>query len=537
MISKESRAKQVLVNTISGVGGFAANSVIGLALTPFFLYRLGFEAYGFWIVLSTAINYIGLMDLGIETTFIKYVAEYGATGQAQRMRQVVTFGVAFYCLLGVVFAPIAYAIAPVLTGWMKVSPKLAILAPQLFGAIALAFFLQSAAGVIGSLIGGIGYLRHVNAVNVLSRLCFAAAAVALLAYNFSVEGLVLATFVQIAVSAIAFYIVARRLTGGVFCDPRLLEFDVIKKLFKLGGWIQVTNFASTFTMETNRLIIAVFVQTSAVATYEIANKLTRTMRSVPFNFVVALLPAVSAMDALEGSESFNRVYVRAARYLNAATVYLVGFVMAAVDPICRLWLGHVYPAVSVAVLFLGFTFIIVNLTAIGTCMLRAIGQPRYEAYYFVCFAVATIGAMLAFVPSYGFNGVLAGMLAGAIVSTAYFLRLFHRLRGLAFMPAFFSWFLRIAGAGTAAIAGVYFLSNALHAGVFTTRAGAALEVVLLGTAYTAVYAVLLLALRFLEPADVETLSRLLPARARSSAARILSAGMRQLNRSSARLRA
>lgn len=523
MLKKESHTKQVLLNTIAGLGGFAGSAVIGLALTPYLIHRLGFETYGFWIVLSTAINYIGLMDLGVSTTFIKYVAEYAATGQWQRVRAVITFGVLFYCGLAVVSAPIAFAVAPIVAGWMKVSPYLASEAPYFFAAIAVTFFLTQASGVVGSLLGGIGYLRHVNVVNFAARLCFAVAAIASLWYGLSINGLILATFAQIAVASLAFYVVGRRMAGGVFCSPRSLEWDVVKKLFKLGGWIQITNLASTITMETNRLIIAVFVQTSAVTTYEIANKLTRTMRSVPFNFVVALLPAVSAMDAVDAGQRFNRVYVRAARYLNAATLYLVGFVMVAAEPLCKLWLGTTYPEVTVSVLFLGCAFIVVNYTAIGTCMLRAIGQPKYEAYYFICFAVATIAAMMGLVPAYKLTGVLAGMLAGSIVSSAYFLWLFHRLRRLDAWTGFFSWFLQITAAGAGAMAATYAVSTRLHAHAFATRGGAAIETVVLGVAYTVVYVMLLAATKFFETSDAQMLARVMPAGIRVMARSILPA--------------
>jgi O-antigen/teichoic acid export membrane protein len=507
VLGKESHAKQVLINTLSGVGGFAATALVGLAITPYLIYRLGFESYGFWIVLSTAINYVGLVDGGINTTFIKYVAEYAATSQWQRVRQVITFGVLFYCALALAFAPLAYTIAPLLAKWMKVSPHLAGSAPLYFAAIAMTYFLTNAAGVIGSLTGGIGYLRLVNAVNVMSRIAFAGAAAAFTAYGYGIGGLLLATAVQIAVNTVLLYVIGRRLTGGVFTSFFRLEWKIIKQLFQLGGWIQVTNLASTITMETNRLIIAVFIQTSAVTTYEIANKLTRTMRSVPFNFVVALLPAVSAIDAIDGGESFNRIYTRAARYVTAATMALVGFVMVSVVPISRFWLGTVYQDVNVAVIFLGCAFIVVNLTAVGTCMLRAVGQAKYEAYYFACFAAATIASMFALVPQYRLEGVLAGMLLGAAISTAYFLVLFHRLRDIPAWAGFWSWFLQTSLAGGVAAAAAWYLETGLRSQVFESRLGALFETAIVGMAFASVFAFVLIASRFFDPTDQERLAR------------------------------
>lgn len=516
MSSRVGHAKQVFFNTLAGLCGSAGTALIGLALTPFLIYSLGFEAYGFWIVLSTVVNYVGLADFGLESTFIKYTAEYAATGQHDRVRQVTTFGVLFYIALSLLMAPFALLLAPYLVSWMKVSPHLASQGPVLFAWIIVAYFLQSAGGVIGSVLAGTGALRLVSLTTFISRGGYAIAAVVLCLRGFGVLGLLLATFVQIGIAAILCYYLARQRMGAIFISPLRIEPGVMKKLFKLGGWIQLTNLASTITMETNRLIISIFVQTSAVTLFEVANRLTRTVRSFPFSFLVALLPAVSAIDATANDDTvFDRVYVRATRYLNLTTILLLGFVIGAAEPITRAWLGHTYPQLFAMIAVLGAGYIVSNVSQVGTTMLRATGLPKYEAYLTILSAAAGIATMFYFVPRFGALGVAFAMLVGSISGTLYFLWVFHRLRGLPLMAGFFGWYGKLLVCGCAATLSILLALPSIHTGLFASRTGAILAILIDGALYVSVFTCALLIVRFFTAQDSASVRRFLPARARS----------------------
>ncbi len=154
---------------------------------------------------------------------------------------------------------------------------------------------------------------------------------------------------------------------------------------------------------------------------------------------MALLPAVSARSAASGDARFNDTYVRASRYVNFATLFLVGFTIAAGRPICYLWVGTDYPGMGTIVALVGLSFILINATMVGTTMLRAVALARFEAYYYLVWTITSIALMLLLVPFFGMLGVLWGMAGGAAAGTVYFLLLFHRLRDLKAWEGFFSW--------------------------------------------------------------------------------------------------
>lgn len=509
MQRKHHSAKQVFLNTFAGLASNGGSALVGLIVTPLLIAKLGVEQFGFWAVVTAMVNYAGLLDGGLNSTFMKYVAEYAARNEPARIRQVTTFGTAFYVVLGLLVAPIAAVVSPYAIGLMHLDPALARRGPLIFGYVVLALFLTSAAGAIASVLSGFGKLRTVWTSNFLSRTVFSIVALIACTLGFGLDGMVFATFAQLAVFAIVTYVAARRMFGPLFCPPWQWERSVIVSLFKLGGWVQVTNTCSTIVVESNRFIISAFVSTSVVTYFEVASRLTRAARSLPFNFIVALLPAVSARNASLPDDRFNETYVRASRYVNFATLFLVGFIIAAGTPISYLWIGTVYPGIGVICAYVGLSFIFINATMVGTTMLRAVALARYEAYYYMVWTVASIALMIATVPFFGLMGVLAGMTGGAAIGTVYFLRVLHRLRGLDVRSGLLSWALPLCGIAAASIAGTAFAAARL-APYFHGRLQCALEVLILGTLYVVLFAAGTFAARFFGAEDWEIARRVLP---------------------------
>ncbi len=346
--------------------------------------------------------------------------------------------------------------------------------------------------------------------NFFSRTVFSIVAVGLCYFGFGLTGMVLATFAQLAVFALLTGVAARRRFGSLFIAPWRWERSVIRNLFALGGWIQLTNACSTIVVESNRFIISAFVSTSAVTYFEVASRLTRVARSIPFNFIVALLPAVSARNAALPDDEFNATYVRASRYVNYATIFLVGFIIAAGKVLSFAWIGTIYPHIGLIVLLVGLSFIFINVTMVGTTMLRAIALAKYETYYYAVWTAASIALMMATVPFFGMNGVLGGMVGGAAIGAAYFLTLLHRLRDLPAWQSFFAWALPLAAVGSIAIGVTAAVANLL--GVHGSRIAACGTLVELLAVYCVVFAAGTFACRFFNGSDVALLGRILPPR-------------------------
>src|SRR4051794_18175546 len=69
-------SKKLVTNTFFNLIGRCWSFLVVLLLTPYILAHLEVRDFGTWVVLSIFINSFNLFDLGLGSSFIKFIAEY-----------------------------------------------------------------------------------------------------------------------------------------------------------------------------------------------------------------------------------------------------------------------------------------------------------------------------------------------------------------------------------------------------------------------------------------------------------------------------
>jgi O-antigen/teichoic acid export membrane protein len=72
-------ARSVLSNWLATV----ATLGVGFFLAPFIVHRLGNVAYGVWVLAISSINYLGILDLGMASSVVRFVSKGHATKDHQ----------------------------------------------------------------------------------------------------------------------------------------------------------------------------------------------------------------------------------------------------------------------------------------------------------------------------------------------------------------------------------------------------------------------------------------------------------------------
>ena len=72
---------KIVRNTLMNSVSFAVLFISNLFLLPFIVHSLGKEYYGgIWVIIGTLTAYLGLLDLGTGTAFVKFISEYYTKG-------------------------------------------------------------------------------------------------------------------------------------------------------------------------------------------------------------------------------------------------------------------------------------------------------------------------------------------------------------------------------------------------------------------------------------------------------------------------
>ena len=68
----------LLLNVLTNYVAKIATLATGFVMTPFMLHRLGADQFGLWVLVASVVAYGGLLDFGLSSAVVKYVARYRA---------------------------------------------------------------------------------------------------------------------------------------------------------------------------------------------------------------------------------------------------------------------------------------------------------------------------------------------------------------------------------------------------------------------------------------------------------------------------
>jgi O-antigen/teichoic acid export membrane protein len=91
---------QALKNVGSNWFGAISTILVGIFLSPFILHRLCDEVFGLWALIFSVSGYFGVFDFGVRTSIVKYVAEFEATGDRDRLNKIIDVSFATYTCNG-----------------------------------------------------------------------------------------------------------------------------------------------------------------------------------------------------------------------------------------------------------------------------------------------------------------------------------------------------------------------------------------------------------------------------------------------------
>ena len=100
--------RSLTINAISNWLSFGLNILISFLLTPFIIKYLNIAGYGVWTIVSSVIGYYGLLDLGVTSAVIRYVALYLGQKDSRAFNEIISTSISIFCIIGVIVSVFSF---------------------------------------------------------------------------------------------------------------------------------------------------------------------------------------------------------------------------------------------------------------------------------------------------------------------------------------------------------------------------------------------------------------------------------------------
>jgi len=435
-------SKTIARNTKFNAAGRLWEAVVGVVLLAYVVRTLDRAGYGMWSLLGPFLGYVALLDLGIGSGYAKFIAEFRARNENERVSEIVTTGLCAYVLLGVAIVVLGWAFIDVAIDWgIRLQEYRGGDAPRAWVVDDLRFLfrwglvLMAVSGcvnVFSAIQTGLQRMGVTNVIGFVMSLIKVVATVCLLELGYGVRGLLYANAIVLMFFAPASVAVGFLLLPSLRVGPRHLTLDAFRKLFSFGWRTQISRLSNLVTFETDMVVIGFFLGgVGPVGIYQAGVNLVNKVRQAPLILLSALIPAASELDARKDEERFAQLYLRSTKYVAAVAVPIVCLSFGLAGPIVRTMFGPGFETSAWVVRILALGYLANVLAGAGIALALGKGRPDLQMRAGILAMAVNLALTIALYLTVGFYGVPAATSIAMVVASLWFARRMRKETGVA----------------------------------------------------------------------------------------------------------
>jgi len=423
------RLGRVLVrNTLANLTGQAVLLLLTFFSVPYTAHRLGTAQYGAMILLLTYIEAFGLLNLGINPTLVKYIAELLPQRRMKDIQSYIGTSLTLFAATGLLIS----VLASVLARW--VVAHLLNVPLQLHHVVIVSFWIASAAFLarfIGQVPAAVPIATQrfdiANFLFVGSEVIRIAGVVGVLYLGRHLVAVMGMTLVASLLLCMASFIAARRLIPDISHRPGF-SWRHFLSLFHFSKFVVVGNVSSRIVTYADDMLIGYFLPVSSMAFYGVAYSLGQKLWTLAGNVAGVVFPAASSLSGLSQTEQLQKLYLRGSKAVAAAVCFPTLALFIFSREFLLHWIGPEFAAQGTLVLrLLAAGFFINCLSHVPYLMLQSGGFPEVAARLATAYVVVNVALFALLIPRFGIAGAAVGFLASQILVVPWMVHRANRL--------------------------------------------------------------------------------------------------------------
>jgi O-antigen/teichoic acid export membrane protein len=410
------RARRIAKNILSNWFALAVTTVVGFVLSPYVVHHLGNVVYGVWVLVSSLVSYMNLLDLGLQSAVVRFVSK--GVAQENHKESGKTVSAALWIRLWISLAIMGAGLVVSLQFHrMFVIPaelQRAASVAVLVSAVTVALNLWC--GVFRGVLVALHRYDLTSGVSIPQTCLRALGFVLLLRGGHGILSLALwelgtSVMANLAIIVCCFWIYPR--LKVVFSRP---DREVLKKLWSYSSYVFLINLGVQVTYYTDNLVVGAFLSPVAVTLYAIGGVTIGYARQIVASMTTTFAPLASTFEAEGKHQNLQRLLIHGTRAALAVSLPIELALFFRGETFIRLWMGaqYAHPAATVMkILLISVVFSSANSTSGGV----AYGMEKLKrvTLWAVLEAAANLTLSVILVRKIGIYGVAWGTAIPSII--------------------------------------------------------------------------------------------------------------------------
>ena len=337
-----SNYRVIIKNFASNGAGFVVEALIAFLMLPFIIHKVGDATYGLWAIVLSLSGYMGILNLGLRPAINKYVAEYNARNEHQKIFELVKAGIFIYSFCAVLIIILSFTVA-----W-NMEHLFTLPAGSIDDCKLIVVFtgVQMSLGLIAVVYGGVisGLQRYEinNGIEIFVMITRTILILIALNYYPNIYALAVPHLIMTITGYLLTYMFARKL---ITFDRKTSLFqlpdkETLKVLVRFSSITFTINIVGSFVAYLDNLLVASIISTTFVTYYVIGSRLVSYTKKLLDSFVSVLSPAASVFYATNEEFHLQSLFMYSIKMCKLISFPCLIFFIISGRDFLHFWIGH-----------------------------------------------------------------------------------------------------------------------------------------------------------------------------------------------------
>ncbi len=405
-------ARSVLSNWFATIATLA----VGFLLAPFVVHRLGNVAYGVWVLAISSVSYLGILDLGMASSVVRFVSKGHATQDHQGASEALSAVLWVRLQIAAVIMALSGGLAAVFPRMFQVPAALAVDAREAILIIGITATISMSFGVFSSVLSA---LNRYDLRSYVTLAQLAIRVIGVVAVLRAGRGIVAIAFCELLAAVVGnglLVFVARRTYPELKIQLTKPRREVLRKVWAYSLYAFLQTIAVQLVYQSDNLVVGAFITASAVTFYSIGNSLCRYTQQLIGAMTTTFVPAASSYEASRDISGLRALYFNGTRATMAISLPIVITLIIRGGSFIGVWMGPQYSKTSGTVLTILATALLFSLPNI-TAGAIAFGVEKHKviAKWALVEATANLTLSIVLARKFGIYGVAIGTLVPSLL--------------------------------------------------------------------------------------------------------------------------
>ncbi len=357
--------------------------VISFFSIPFIVHSLQVDLYGILTLSGIVIGYFSFLEFGLGAATVKYIAQYLAQKQEEKISETFWSSLLVYAVLGSLGTAVIYFSVPFFVNYFfKIPADLKPVAIIVLKVGSFGFLISMLSSVAGGVIRAASRFDIFNRVTIGLGTLQVGLTVLLLILKYSLVEIVISNLFVQCLSILAFW----RRANDLFPSLKKPAFSLkaIIRLFKFGGFVAVSGAIGPVLLNIEKIFLSALYPISSLTYYYIPFALMDKLAVIRFSFSSVLFPAFSYLQDSDIKDIRRDLHFKSMLYIYFISFFFIVFLIVFGKDFLGLWMGNDFAQRSTQILtILMFAGLINTLAAPSMVALQGLDKPHLPAFFHV----------------------------------------------------------------------------------------------------------------------------------------------------------